>query len=161
MTKIKVVKLDHDGHVVFEYQGELVAQGKDWVCVEAHFNRDLLRDYVRFRVGDRMTEWHYTDRWYNIFRIEDVDDKRLKGWYCNITRPAVIDWNASPPSVIAEDLALDVFISPTGKFWVLDEDEFAALDLSEDERRAAWNTVDQLRKLANDRSAPFDEIVLD
>jgi protein associated with RNAse G/E len=111
--------------------------------------------YVVFRRGDVMTEWFYSDRWYNIFRIEDVEDGRLKGWYCNITRPAHITADV----IAAADLALDVFVTPTGNFYLLDEDEFEALDLSMDERMSVVNAVDSLRRLVGTRAAPFNEIL--
>ncbi|OQY20658.1 MAG: hypothetical protein B6I35_10355 [Anaerolineaceae bacterium 4572_32.2] len=43
--------------------------------------------YVALEPSDRWTECFYTDRWYNVFEIHAADDS-LKGWYCNITRPA-------------------------------------------------------------------------
>ena len=64
-----------------------------------------------------MTEWFYSDRWYNVFRLEDVDDDRLKGWYCNIGRPARLG-----KAVVAyDDLALDVFVTPEGGVTVLQQ----------------------------------------
>ncbi len=159
---ITVIKLDHDGAFVWKYAGELVERGSTWVCIDARMGRDHDAGYVHFRLGDTMTEWFYSDRWYNVFRIQDVDDGRLKGWYCNITRPALINWEDAEhgASVRAEDLALDVFIDPRGRLLVLDEDEFAALDLPEYERAEAWAAVEQLKQLVETRTAPFDEIIV-
>ncbi|MCA9902374.1 MAG: DUF402 domain-containing protein, partial [Anaerolineae bacterium] len=60
--------------------------------------------------------------------------------------------------VHADDLALDVFVSPRGAVHVLDEDEFAALDLTASERQAAFSAVAALRQAANERSGAFAEI---
>lgn len=158
-TAVHVMKLTHDGHIKHQYAGEIVAHGDTWVQMVARFGLDVVKDYVHFRRGDLMTEWHYTDRWYNIFRINDVDDGRLKGWYCNVTRPAVINWGSEPVEIKADDLELDVFVSPTGEFLLLDEDEFAEIEISDVESRAAWLAVDELRRLVAERAAPFDEIV--
>lgn len=74
----------------------------------------------------------YADRRYNAFEVHAADG-RLKGWYCNITRPARI----ADTEVSAEDLALDLWVDPQRRVTVLDEEEFAALDLSPVERTAA------------------------
>jgi uncharacterized protein len=155
MSEITVYKLNHLGEEVWHYTGEEVARGETWVCLEARFNRDDMdQGFVVFRRGDLMTEWFYSDRWYNIFRIQDVDTGKLKGWYCNIVRPAKI----TETTVAAEDLALDVFIKPDGQVLVLDEDEFSALHLSPDDQAASWAAVDQLRAATQECRPPFDEI---
>lgn len=151
MTTITVIKRDHRGEFVWQYEGELVDSGATWVCIDAIFGRD---GYVLFRRGDALREWFYSDRWYNIFRLQDAVDGRLKGWYCNVTRPAVI----TAESVSADDLALDVFVRPDGALMVLDQDEFAALDLPDVERQAALDAVEQLRQAVDDRCGPFAEI---
>jgi hypothetical protein len=152
-----VYKRDHAGKPVYHYTGRLVARGETWLCLEAHFGRsDTAAPYVTFRQGDRMVEWFYIDRWYNIFQLHDVDDDHLKGWYCNITRPAVF----SEDSVAADDLALDVFITPSGEIVLDDEDEYRALLplLPEADRAASTQAVEALRARVSARAAPFDAI---
>lgn len=152
---ITVRKLDDNGREVFSYKGELVERGDNWILVEAYFTRDDVDDgYVVFRKGDRYLEWFYTDRWYNIFELHDVSDDHLKGWYCNITRPARI----SDDSVSWSDLALDVFISPAGEVLIVDEDEFTALPLDESMRRQAWDAVAALKDQLKRRESPFDQL---
>jgi hypothetical protein len=109
--------------------------------------------YVVLEPGDRWTEHFYADRWYNIFEIR-AGDGRLKGWYCNVTRPARID----DDEVSAEDLALDLWVAPDGETLVLDEDEFAALSLSPSEREAAQNALAELQAMVAQRTIPFDRI---
>ena len=131
----------------------MLDRGTDWVCLQARFNgRESDWGYVRFVPGDLFTEWFYADRWYNVFRIADT--QRLKGWYCNITRPALIEAH----SVRADDLALDLFVTPDGVIHLLDEDEFDALNLAPAEQQAALSAANTLRKLVTGRQAPFDEI---
>lgn len=153
MNAITIYKHDHHGRSVLQYGGLIREQGEGWVCLEARFKgpeTDL--GFVRFTLGDRFTEWFYADRWYNIFQIEGAQG--LKGWYCNITRPAEI----RPRSVSADDLALDVFVTPQGEFLLLDEDEFDALMLAEEEQQAALAAVDTLRGMVARRESPFDII---
>lgn len=152
---VTVRKLGLDGEEVWRWRGEVVARGEGWVQVEARFDggdRDL--GYVTLRDGDRFIEWYYADRWYNIFEIHDRDDGRLKGWYCNITRPTVF----SPGEIAQVDLALDLFVHADGRVLVMDEEEFSALPLSDKERDAARAAVSQLRARVEQRRAPFDAI---
>ncbi len=149
---ITVTKQDAHGVPLLSYAGVLVARGETWVCLDAIFTRpDVRASYVTFRQGDRMREWFFSDRWFNIFELHDVDDDRIKGWYCNITRPASLTRH----SVAADDLALDMFIAPDGAGLLLDEDEFAALDLSTYERAQALAAVEELRAWVMARRAPF------
>ncbi len=153
MDAITVYKCDHRGQVVWQYEGVVLDRGADWVCLQARFNgRESDWGFVHFVPGDLFTEWFYADRWYNVFRIADT--QQLKGWYCNITRPAVIEAH----SVRADDLALDLFVTPDGAIHLLDEDEFAALKLPPDEQKTAWRAVETLRQMVGQRLAPFDEI---
>jgi len=89
--QITVIKNDHEGAEVWRYYGTVLARGSGWVKLEARFNRpDRVTPYHTFRQGDRFIEWFYENRWYSIFEMHDVDDDRLVGWYCNISRPAII-----------------------------------------------------------------------
>ena len=156
MSDFTVIKQDVLGKPTLSYSGAIRARGENFVCIDALFtfsDRDL--GYVHLRQGDLFTEWFYSDRWYNIFRVQDVTSGQLKGWYCNITRPAKIELD----QVAADDLALDVFVYPDGQFILLDEDEFTELDLSPADRQSAWRAIDQIKQLVAHREAPFNEIV--
>lgn len=149
---ITVVKNDHTGREVWRYEGHVLERDDTRVVLEARFNRsDVDLGYVTFRRGDRFVETFYTDRWYNVFQVHDVDD-RLKGWYCNVTRPATIQDGI----VRADDLALDVFVYPDGKTIVLDEDEFADLPLADDERQQARQALTEIQGRVANAEAPFD-----
>ncbi len=155
MATITVHKNDHNGEHVWQYDGEVIQRGATWVCLQARFGRGPVDiGVVTFRKGDLMTEWFYSDRYYNIFQIQDVDDDRIKGWYCNITRPATITAGA----ITSDDLALDVFVAPDGTITLLDEDEYVALDLPINERQAVTEAVTVLRDRVKRRESPFDSI---
>lgn len=129
-----VYKLDHHGREVWQYPAKILEYGANNIRLAASFNRDDMDlGYAIFKRGDRFTETFYNDRWYNIFAVYDRDDGKLKGWYCNICRPAEI----SETAVRCEDLALDVWVAPDGESVVLDEDEFAALDITKSDRVCA------------------------
>lgn len=155
MTEFTIIKLDARGEYELSYEGVLRERTDSFICIDAVFSfadRDL--GYIKLRRGDRFREWFYRDRWYNIFRIGDRDSNTLKGWYCNITRPPVIE----PRQISAEDLCLDVFVYPDGRTLLLDEDDFADLSLPADEAEKAWQAVDAIRSLVDERLPPFDEI---
>lgn len=155
MNNITVYKRNVYGQVVWQYDGVVIERGATWVCLRAVFNgRESETDYVTFKRGDVYTEWFYSDRWYNVFRMNDGETGALKGWYCNITRPAHI----SHDSVAADDLALDVFVHPEGTVRLLDQHEFDALEISDAERAEALRAVETIRQQIARRAPPFDHI---
>ncbi len=154
MSFYTIYKRDHDGNPVWHYPATLDYQTETTVCIHAYFAALFggdVESIITFRMGDLMTEWFYSDRWYNVFQIEDVDDGRIKGWYCNITRPALF----YADYLVHDDLALDVFVHPDGAIVLLDEDEFAAIDIPDIDRAAAWDAVAQIRAAVAERSGPF------
>jgi protein associated with RNAse G/E len=155
MDDITIYKLDHDGQEMLRYAGKIVARGETWIQLEALFPfADKDAGYVVFRRNDRFVEWFYSDRWYNIFEVHDVADDALKGWYCNITRPATL----SADEVHSDDLALDAWVSLDGTLLVVDEDEFEALPFDADTRQKALDGVAALREHLTRRDWPFDKI---
>ena len=148
---ITVYKLDHHGRELWRYPARVLARDAHSIRLEGFFNRDDTPvGPAVFRRGDRLGETFYSDRWYNVFAVYDRDDGALKGWYCNITRPATI----TDEAVSGDDLALDVWVSPDGAATVLDEEEFAALELGEDERDAARQALGQIIELARGGQLP-------
>jgi len=142
--KVKVQKKNLAGDVTYEYEGTLLSLDEHGLVLEAFFDRaDLPFMDVVFKAGDRFVEYYYTERWYNIFVIYDRDDGRLKGWYCNIGKPAVFEDGV----VSYIDLALDLWVSTTGQQTVLDEDEFEALELEEELKAEALRGLDGLKQL--------------
>jgi protein associated with RNAse G/E len=142
---ITVRKLNLRGEQTWSYSGVILERASNSVKLEARFSRETMDvGYTVFEIGDRFVERFFADRWYNIFEVHSVHDDHVKGWYCNITQPAVIEDDV----VSAVDLALDVWIAPDGSTRVLDEDEFAALDLTEPDRRSALDALEALKSMA-------------
>jgi hypothetical protein len=153
-NNITVHKQDHRGQTQFTWSGQVLEREANHLALEAFFARDQMDlGYVTLKRGDRMVEHFYSDRWYNVFAIYDVGEGAFKGWYCNITRPA----HLGEADVWAEDLALDLFVEPNGREWVLDEAEFAALGLSPAEHAAACAALAELQTLARAKQGPFAE----
>jgi hypothetical protein len=142
MKKITVIKQDANGIETWRYEGKELLRDKNIVMVEALFNRDdtSLLDIVIKR-NDRFLEAFFNDRWYNIFEIRDRDDNSLKGWYCDICKPAVI----TDHQISYADLALDLWVFPDGRKQVLDEDQFNHLDLDDKLRDHALVSLQDLK----------------
>jgi hypothetical protein len=138
------------------YEGVLLAEEPGHLVVHARWKRapmDL--GYVVFAPGDHFLEHYYTARWYNIFEVRS-EAGVLKGWYCNITRPA----QASDDVVTSEDLELDLFVAPDRQHLLtLDREEFdaLALDVHEPEAHAAaLAALAELEAMARAGTPPFD-----
>jgi len=154
-SAITVHKLNEQGVEVFRYNGTLVKERGTGLTLEARFDRSAVQFFeLTFREGDRFIETYYTDRWFNIFEIHDADEDHLKGWYCNITRPARIKQG----HIYAEDLALDLLVTPDGRVRVLDEDEFEEIDISESDRKNALSALEELKQWVKARKEPFSRI---
>ena len=68
-----------------------------------------------------------------------------------MTRPAHIDDH----SVRSDDLALDVWVTAQGDVTVMDEDEFAELELPDSERRRARRALQEIVTLAGEGNLPY------
>jgi len=145
MSAITVIKRNPAGEETWRYQGVLTSREGNAIHLEAPFNaKDTPFMGIIIKNGDLFIETYYIDRWYNIFQIHDRDDGTLKGWYCNIGKPAVYE---SDEVISYIDLALDLWIDPGGKQTVMDRDEFQALELDEDTRAQALTALRELQAL--------------
>ncbi|MEV7067929.1 DUF402 domain-containing protein [Streptomyces collinus] len=137
------------GRTKIRYTGELLTDDGTRLAVRAAWAGSGVRDFgfVRFEPGDVFTEYYWRDRWYAIKEVRSATGA-LKGWYCDITRPAV----RSGPELVVEDLDLDLWRSADGMdVRRLDEDEFAESGLAETDpeaARAALAALDELESLA-------------
>lgn len=144
MDEITVIKLNPQREETWRYAGQELARGEKFVRIEALFNRDDFHfQGVLLKRGDRFIEDYYSDRWYNIYEIYDRDDGRVKCWYCNVTLPAELDGDV----IRFVDLALDLIVYPDGRQKVLDEDEFAALDIPDNLRSGALAALEDLKDM--------------
>lgn len=142
--EIQVLKLNPQGEETWRYTGKVLSHRAQEVVLEAFFNRDAVPVLeITLRRGDRFVERFFTNRWYNIFEIYHGGTPQLKGWYCNVARPAILQENR----ISYVDLALDLLVYPDGRQVVLDEDEFAVLSLDEATRKQALKGLEALKRL--------------
>jgi len=149
--KIEVQKKNPSGEVTYQYEGILLKRDENSITLEALFDRqDMPFMDIILKKGDRFVEHYYSDRWYNVFAVYDRDNGELKGWYCNVGEPAVIEDSL----VSYVDLALDLWVSANGKQTVLDEDEFEKLDLNEELSAGALSGLNELKRLFENNKPP-------
>jgi hypothetical protein len=150
-VKIKVQKKNPKGEITYQYEGILLSRDENSITLEALFDREDMpfMDLV-LKKGDRFVEHYYSDRWYNVFAVYDRDNGKLKGWYCNVGEPALIEDSL----VSYVDLALDLWVSANGKQTVLAEDEFEKLDLNEELSAGALNGLNELKRLFENNKPP-------
>ncbi|MEU1010575.1 DUF402 domain-containing protein [Streptomyces sp. NPDC005890] len=146
------------GRTKIRYPAELLRDDGDRIAVRAAWAGSGVRDFgfVRFEPGDVFTEYYWRSRWYSVKEVRAADGS-VKGWYCDITRPAV----RSESELVVEDLDLDLWRSADGRdVRRLDEDEFAESGLARRDPEAASAAVaalDALEALA--RAGGFAELL--
>ncbi|MFJ8930738.1 DUF402 domain-containing protein [Streptomyces sp. NPDC102364] len=144
------VHLIKAGRTKIRYPVDLLHDDGTRITVRAAWAGDGVRDFgfVQFAPGDVFTEHYWRDRWYAVKEVRAADGS-LKGWYCDITRPAV---RTDDGDIRSEDLDLDLWVSADGSDVIrLDEDEFADSGLTDRDpaaAQAATRALDDLELLA-------------
>ncbi|XUM00897.1 DUF402 domain-containing protein [Streptomyces venezuelae ATCC 10712] len=139
------ITLTKAGRTKIRYPAEVLAEEGTRLSVRAPWAAEGVRDFgfVRFEPGDVFVEHYWSDRWFTVKEVWAADGV-LKGWYCDITRPAVIGGSG----VVVEDLDLDLWVSADGSEVLrLDEDEFEASGLAASDPEAAARAVAALDEL--------------
>ncbi|MFF2008691.1 DUF402 domain-containing protein [Streptomyces sp. NPDC058195] len=144
-----VVALVKAGRTKIRYPATAVRDDGTRITVRAPWAAPGVRDFgfVRFEPGDVFTEHYWRDRWFAVKEVR-TGAGGLKGWYCDITRPAVL----RDGELRVEDLDLDLWVSADGSSVLrLDEDEFTRSGLAGRDPEAAGAAVaalDELERLA-------------
>lgn len=148
------VVLVKGGRTKIRYPAVVLDGDGDRVSVRAPWAGDGVRDFgfVRFEPGDVFTEHYWRTRWYAVMEVR-TSEGRLKGWYCDVARPALV----SSGEIVVTDLELDLWVSADRSAVLrLDEDEFAASGLDRTDPVAADRAVRALDELERLARAPHD-----
>ncbi|QES50854.1 DUF402 domain-containing protein [Streptomyces venezuelae] len=155
MRKFLDVVLVKAGRTKIRYRAGLLGDDGTRIGVRAPWAAPDVRDFgfVRFEPGDVFIEHYWRDRWYAVKEVR-TGDGELKGWYCDITRPAVLRETDGPAELVVEDLDLDLWVSADGTdVRRLDEDEFADSGLARrdpEAARQALAALDELERIAKE-----------
>lgn len=139
------VRLVKAGATKIRYPATLVRDDGVHLVVRALWAGEGVRDFgfVRFEPGDVFLEHYWRDRWYSVKEVR-TGDGSLKGWYCDMARPA----RFVGEELWVEDLELDLWVSADGSSVLrLDEDEFAASGLRQRDPEAAEAAVGALEEV--------------
>jgi len=148
---MKILKKNLAGETTWQYEGTVLQRADNAITLEAFFNRDDMPFMeIILKRNDRMVETFYSDKWHNVFAVYDRDDGKLKGWYCNLAKPAVIEND----SVSYVDLALDLWVAADGKQTVLDEDEMDELNLDDELKQKVYASLRELQAQFNAKNPP-------
>lgn len=100
MAIITVIKQDHSGNETWRYFGNLISRQNNEIKIEAFFDRDDTElEGIILKRGDRFIETYFSDRWYNIFKIQEQTSGLLKCWYCNIGTQQQLQMIQSPTEI--------------------------------------------------------------
>ncbi|WP_437114039.1 DUF402 domain-containing protein [Streptomyces syringium] len=143
------VRLVKEPRPEVRYPATVVRDDGTHIVVRAPWAGAGTRDFgfVRFEKGDVFTEHYWRDRWYAVKEVRDAAGA-VKGWYCDVTRPARVEADG----LVVTDLDLDLWLSADGATVLrLDEDEFAESGIAERDPAAAGQArraLEDLEELA-------------
>ncbi|MDQ2683210.1 MAG: DUF402 domain-containing protein [Chloroflexota bacterium] len=158
-TWVDVIKLRHDGVEATRYRAVVIDEviPAPWMAVRAEwvFRRVESHGLV-FEPGDSLVEYFSPEHPYDCFRVEGPDGA-VRGWYANVTYPTTIRTEPEP-TIIWQDLYLDVIKLANGRVLLCDEDELAesglrTADSALHEQIVA--TAAELVRLAEESRFPF------
>jgi len=151
---VTITKSDEHGNDLTTYPGRVTHLDEDVVVVSCPWTLGKTVDVGPFALlpGDHLIEYYYPDAWLNVFRVCDGAG-RLKGWYCNVTMPPEIGagW------IRWRDLKLDYVMGAEGDGLIADEDEFEAMQPSDQVRRQAAEALVTLQRWAALRQGPLSQ----
>jgi hypothetical protein len=129
--RIEIVKLAPDGREAARYPATvaIVDAAVCWLAVRAVWtSRRIDLGGLSFVPGDTLVEWFSPTHPFNAFAIVAPGDQ-FRGWYANVTLPARLAADRTPPFLIWHDLYVDLIALPDGRFTIRDEDELAGSGL--------------------------------
>ncbi|MEJ2600697.1 MAG: DUF402 domain-containing protein [Anaerolineales bacterium] len=142
MREVTVSKRNEHNIETWRYPAWLLENKRGRIVLEATFDRENISLHgMLLAKGDRFIETYYTYRWYNIYEIHAAKDDQLRGWYCNVGKPAEFDGD----TLSYVDLALDLLVFPDGRQIILDQDEFAQMEISDHVRQQALRALGELQ----------------
>ncbi len=138
------------------YVAQPLMQTPTHVVVRALWTRPAVDlGYMQISPGDFLDEHFYRDHWFNVFAWYTATG-RLRGWYCNVTRPSAIQRH----SLTSVDLELDLFVAADRQTLTrLDVDEFESRQYEQHDPatyRAGYDALTELEARARLGSPPFD-----
>jgi predicted RNA-binding protein associated with RNAse of E/G family len=108
-----------------QFEGVLREESRNRLVIEHQLRvRNPRREFGRVVVANGyLAVWFiFRGKWYDVGKFYDRK-LRFRGYYCDIIRPISRLLSNPAKTSIITDLFLDLWITPEGKYVVLDEDE--------------------------------------
>jgi len=137
-----------DGSVKAVWSASPLASSGTSHLVAAVWTRDeRVVGPLRFAPGDVLVERFDEDRWFNVFSVWDGRSRDLRGFYVNLSTPVRTGTGPGGLALEYTDFGLD-YVVTRGQVLELDFGDWqaAAPRLGPDHRRAAAETVEELRR---------------
>ena len=155
--QISVRVLKYDRTEYRRWNAKLSQHNGSLLVLDAEFEYDVQHDLLgAIKSGTRTIEYYWLDRWYNIFRFMNGDN-RTRLYYCNINMPPSL----KDKVLTYIDLDIDILVQPDLSYQVLDLDEFESnaerYGYSEEVKSKARAAVDELVSMIESRRFPFME----
>ena len=149
--------LKYDGREHRRWPARIAKREGSLLVLDAVFDEEIEHELLgTIASGTISTEYYWLDRWYNVFRFSDSNQK-LRNFYCNINQPPNFDGRVL--SYI--DLDIDVLVAPDFTYKVLDLEDFEEnakrYAYPEDVQANARRALAELIELIEARAFPFNE----
>ena len=149
--------LKYDGREHRSWPARIARSTGPLLVLDAVFDEEIEHDLLgTISAGTISTEYYWLDRWYNVFRFSDTEN-RLKSYYCNVNQPPHFDGRVL--SYI--DLDIDVLVAPDLTYKILDVDDFEEnarlYNYPPDVQMNARAALDQLIEMIETGEFPFNE----
>lgn len=109
-------------HQITYYKHQLVKENEELIVTRAPFkpSESLLNEVPELKDLQYQAIWYvFQGEWHDLGKIYRPSGK-LEGYYCDIIRPM----EQTSKGLKIDDLFLDLWIFPNGRYRVLDRDEF-------------------------------------
>jgi protein associated with RNAse G/E len=155
LEPIVVQTYKFDGVEHRRWRARVVKYERPLLILEAAFEEDIQHDLLGTIAGGTLsTEYYWLNRWYNVFRFCEPDQK-LKSFYCNINLPPTFDGEV----LSYVDLDIDVLVQPDFSYQVLDLEDFEKhselYSYTREVREKAQQALGELIHLIEAREFPF------
>jgi protein associated with RNAse G/E len=153
---ITVRACKYDGSLHREWQAELIERGPELLVLDGRFAEEVRHPLLgTLKRGTISIEYYWLDHWYNVFRFLEPTGE-LRNYYCNVNQPPSFDGQV----LSYKDLDIDIMVTPSLSYTILDEDEFEAnaarFNYPPEVRQRARQARDELVHLIESRQFPFN-----
>lgn len=150
--QFQVTLLKFDGTVRETYHATLSLHDEKRIELRAKANKKLEINNFTINPGDEIYQYFRYNQWFYIQEYSDRDGE-LKGWYCNIGTPPIVEGL----TLTTRDLILDIFVDKNRNTTILDETEFEEKNeqMTSTERIKVSEAREKILRMVEAGATPF------